>query len=142
MAQSIDSVKHKHESNKVLAHISPGLGQIGFRVESGKKKEDKIEVPVLFGINGKMEKCFQADAFLESEGFVLEIEAGRGVLNNQFLKDLFQACMMSDVQYFGVAVRNTYKGNKDFEQVCKFFETLYVSNRLQLPLKGILVIGY
>ena len=73
---------------------------------------------------------------------VVEVEAGRGVLNNQFLKDLFQACMMRDVEYLGIAVRHIYKGNADFEQVVTFFETLYASNRLQLPLKGILVIGY
>jgi len=64
------------------------------------------------------------------------------VLNYQFLKDLFQACMMSDVKYLGLAVRNIYKNSNDFNTVETFFETLYVSNRLQLPLDGILLIGY
>ena len=64
------------------------------------------------------------------------------MLNYQFLKDLFQACMMSDVKYLGLAVRNIYKNSNDFDTVETFFETLYVSNRLQLPLDGILLIGY
>jgi hypothetical protein len=50
--------------------------------------------------------------------------------------------MMHDVLYLAIAVRNTYKGVKDFETVCKFFDTLYASNRLRLPLRGLLIIGY
>ena len=73
---------------------------------------------------------------------MLEVEAGRAVVNNQFLKDLFQACMMHDVSHLAIAVRNVYRSSNDFERLMKFFDTLYASNRLQLPLKGILVIGY
>ena len=115
---------------------------MGFRVESGKKSHQKIHVPVLFGLNGSMEKGFEADAYNQEEKMVLEVEAGRGVLNNQFLKDLFQACMMHDVEYFGIGVRNLYKKSRDFQKVVTFFETLYASNRLELPLKGVIVIGY
>lgn len=50
--------------------------------------------------------------------------------------------MMHDVEYFGVAVRLDYRGNKDFEKVRVFFDTLYASGRLQLPFRGILIIGY
>lgn len=63
------------------------------------------------------------------------IEAGRGVVNNQFLKDFFQACMMHDVRFPGIAVRNRYKANRDFDRVIAFFDTLYASRRLSLPLK-------
>jgi hypothetical protein len=99
-------------------------------------------VPVLFGLNGKLEKSFEADAFNSTEGFVVEVEAGRGVTNYQFLKDLFQACMMHEVYYLAIAVRNIYRKNKNFEVVHRFVDTLYASNRLQLPLKGVLIIGY
>jgi hypothetical protein len=119
-----------------------GLRDIGFRVERGKRKEDRIDIPVLFGQNGKVGKTFQVDAYSPSEGVVLEVEAGRGVLNYQFLKDIFQACMMSDVKYAALAVRNIYKRSNDFDTVATFLETLYVSNRLQLPLDGIILIGY
>jgi hypothetical protein len=142
ISTEIDSNSFDLNSNAVLSEVAPHLELIGFKVERGKNSEQKIQVPVLFGINGRLEKSFDADAYHESEGFVIEVEAGRGVLNNQFLKDLFQACMMHNVKILGIAVRNVYKKRKDFLEVARFFETLYASNRLQLPLEGILVIGY
>jgi hypothetical protein len=125
-----------------MARLRPGLGKIGFRVEKGKSSEDKIVVPVLFGRKGKVLKCFNSDAHSPNKGWVLEVEAGRAVDNNQFLKDIFQACMMYDVLHLAIAVRNTYRNSDDFAKVENFLETLYVSGRLQLPLKGILLIGY
>jgi hypothetical protein len=129
-------------SNQVLAVVRPGLLDLGFQVEGGKKRKQKIPVPVLFGLNGRIEKSFDADAYHPACGFVLEVEAGRGIVNNQFLKDLFQACMMHDVDYLGIAVRRVYRSMWDFDHVMRFFDTLYASNRLKLPLSGILVIGY
>jgi hypothetical protein len=141
-ADDIDSATHHHESNEVLARVAPALRKCGFIVEASRKRADKVSVPVLFGLNGRAEKTFDADAYHEAEGFVVEIEAGRGVVNNQFLKDLFQACMMHDVSYLAIALRNQYRTSQDFEKVCRFFDTLYASQRLQLPLRGVLVIGY
>lgn len=143
VAQDIDSGTHDIQaSNTVLARVAPGLSGLGFGVEVGKNAKQKLRVPVLFGRNGSVEKAFDADAFHPSEHFVVEIEAGRGVTNHQFLKDLFQACMMHDVEYLAIAVRNTYRRSQDYERVFTFFDTLYKSNRMTLPLKGILVIGY
>ena len=129
-------------SNAVLAILRPKLEQLGFLVESGKTSDAKIKVPVLYGRNGKIEKAFDADAYHPVQKMVLEIEAGRGVSNYQFLKDLFQACVMQDVETLAIAVRRDYRGSNDFDKVCTFFETIYASNRLRLPLKGILVVGY
>jgi hypothetical protein len=142
VAGQIDSDVHDLASNDVLALAAPYLTAAGFSVEVGKKAEEKINVPVLFGLNGQMEKSFDADAHHQADGFVVEVEAGRAVVNNQFLKDLFQACMMHDVFYLGIVVRNVYKGRRDFEVVYRFLDTLYTSQRLQLPLRGILVVGY
>lgn len=143
VAAEIDSTTHDEQvSNLVLEKVAPQLQQLGFRVETGKRNDQKIRVPVLFGHNGITAKSFDADAYLPDEGFVIEVEAGRAVVNYQFLKDLFQACMMHDVYYLAIAVRNLYRGGNDFEKVRTFFDTLYASNRLKLPLKGILVIGY
>lgn len=142
VAEEIDSANYDLNSNAVLNRVSDHLTLIDFKVERGKRASEKIHVPVLFGMNGRLEKSFDADAYHEGEGFVIEVEAGRGVLNNQFLKDLFQACMMHDVRNLAIAVRNTYKGTKDFLEVVRFFDTLYASNRLQLPLEGVLIIGY
>ena len=137
-------------SNDVLALVRPHLESIGFSVETGKGKEDKIDVPVLFGENNAVDKSFYADALSADGKIVIEVEAGRAVRNNQFLKDIFQACMMFEVEYLVIAVLNEYKFmssgkqivGKDYQEVKTFLETLYVSNRLRLPLKGILLIGY
>lgn len=138
----IGSAENKLDSNSVLAAVAEGLRQLGFTVETGKKRGEKISMPVLFTRNGKVAKAFDVDAFHSADRFVLEIEAGRAIDNNQFLKDLFQACMMHDADYFCVAVRRDYRGKDDFSMVVTFFETLYASRRLNLPLKGILVVGY
>lgn len=140
--QVIGSATNTLSSDQVLAAISIPLQGLGYHVETGKTTLDKIKVPVLYGRNGKLEKSFDADAFHSTLSTVLEVEAGRGVTNYQFLKDLFQACMMTEVDYLIIAVRNQYRLSRDFEKVTTFFDTLYASARLQLPLKGVLIIGY
>ena len=129
-------------SNEVLAKVRSGLERLGFLVETSKTAEGKIKVPVLYGSNGKVEKAFEADAYHPTQRTVVEVEAGRGVTNYQFLKDLFQACVMQDVDYAVIAIRQDYRGSDDFSKVVTFIETIYASNRLILPLKGLLIIGY
>ena len=136
----------QRKSNEVLALLRPHLEACGYKVERGKGRDEKIDVPVLFGENNVIDKSFYADAFNIENKIVVEVEAGRAVRNNQFLKDIFQACMMFDVEYLVIAVLNTYNGGgivwRDYHEVKTFLETLYISNRLNLPLKGILLIGY
>jgi len=129
-------------SNEVLAKLRSGFEELGFLVETSKTTQGKIKVPVLYGANGKVEKSFEADAYHPIEKIVVEVEAGRGVTNYQFLKDLFQACVMQDVDYAVIAIRQDYRGSDDFAKVVTFIETIYASNRLHLPLKGLLIIGY
>lgn len=54
--------------------------------------------------------------------------------------------MMQNVDYLTIAVLNEYrtknKSNNNFDEVCNFFDALYATDRLRLPLKGDLVIGY
>ena len=138
----IDSEKHELKSNDVLMLVRPFLEKIGYVVETSKRSSDKIDVPVLFGQDNRIDKSFYADALSNDGHIVIEVEAGRATENNQFLKDLFEACMMFDVEYLVLAVRNVYRTHFDFEIVYNFLETLYISNRLHLPLKGILLIGY
>jgi len=136
------SVDQKLSSHQVLKLVGPELHGLGFRVETAKTAEGKIPVPVLFGENGKIEKAFFADCYHPEGKYMLEIEAGRGVVNHQFLKDLFQACASDNVDKLAIAVRNNYRGSDDFGRVCAFMETLFVSRRLVLPLNEILIIGY
>jgi len=130
------------ESNAVLAMLRPGLEEIGYQVEKSRSRGDKIPVPVLFGQNNVIDKSFHADAVSGDGSIVIEVEAGRATENNQFLKDIFEACMMHDVDYLILAVRNDYRNHDDFKRCFVFLETLYISGRLKLPLKGILLIGY
>lgn len=139
---NIDSLSHELKSNDVLACIADGLVSLGYDVETSKKSEDKIPVPVLFGKNGKLEKYFDADAYSHELKTVIEVEAGRAVVNYQFLKDLFEACVMTDVDYCVIAVRRIYRSTEDFNKVITFMDTLYSSTRLTLPLKGVLIVGY
>ena len=118
------------------------MKKLNFQIEKSKKSNDKIKVPVLFGQNGKLEKYFDADGYNKATKTVIEVEAGRAVSNYQFLKDLFHSCMMYEVDYLVIALRKNYRGNSDFQNVITFFDTLYVSGRLQLPLKRVLIIGY
>lgn len=138
----IDSETQELKSNDVLSFVRPYLEKNGYVVETSKKATDKIDVPVLFGQDNKIDKSFYADALSNDGRIVIEVEAGRATENNQFLKDLFEACMMFDVEYLVLAVRNIYRTHFDFEIIYNFLETLYISNRLHLPLKGILLIGY
>ena len=139
----IDSKKQTDlHSNDVLAILRDELIELGFDVERGKAAAQKIKVPVLYGLNGQTTKTFDADGFHSEEGIVLEVEAGRAVTNYQFLKDLFQACAMQEARHLVVAVRNDYRGSKDFETVINFFETIYASARLVLPLESVTIVGY
>jgi len=138
----ISSDNHSLVSNTVLEKITDSLMDINYQVELSKKKEDKIKVPVTYKERGEIDLSFEADAYNYENRTVLEVEAGRAVSNYQFLKDLFQSCMMENVEYLCIAVRKTYRNNEDYKKVVSFFDALHTSNRIKLPLKGILIIGY
>jgi hypothetical protein len=140
--EKIKSPTNNLNSDGVLKCIAGDLKIFKFKVEISKAKDDKIKVPVLFSLNNRIDKYFDADAVSEDGKIILEVEAGRAYANNQFLKDVFQACMMPTVEYLILAVRNDYRGVQDFSKIFNFFETLYINGRLQLPLKGIVLIGY
>lgn len=142
IADKIDSVKFTFDSNRVLSIVRLQLEKYGFKVEVGKKQNDKILIPVLYGKNGKIEKSFEVDAYSFESHYVVEVEAGRAVTNYQFLKDFFEACTMININKLCIAVRNIYQKHNDFDKVCTFFETLYSSEKFVVPLDAILIIGY
>ena len=131
-------------SNDALALLAPGFARLGFQVETGKSSDKKVSVPVLFGENGKVIKSFNADAYSKEAGIVIEIEAGQAVDNHRFLKDLFQACVMQGVDHLVIAVQTHYgkRNRDDYRTVERFFDTLYQSGRLQLPLDSLVIVGY
>lgn len=148
VSEEIDSTKNDRDndlrlkSDEVLKILAPGLIKKGYEVERSKKAEDKVRVPVLFGGQGAEELAFEADAYNKEARIVLEVEAGRAVVNYQFLKDIFQASMMVDTEYLILAVRCLYRGKNDFEAVSKYLDTIYLTKKIKLDLKGVLLIGY
>lgn len=138
----ISSSTNDLKSDDVLSIVRPGLEKIGYCVELNKKEEGKIKVPVLFGCNNSIDKHFYVDVISADKKTVIEVEAGRATENHQFLKDIFEASMMFGVEYLVIAVRKIYRSHNDFERIYPFLETMYITNRIKLPLKGILLIGY
>ena len=140
--EQIASPHQMLSSNQVMAKLKPPLEKLGFRIEAGKRANEKIKVPVLFGLNNRIDKYFDADGVGGNGRIAIEVEAGRAVDNYHFLKDIFVASMMAGVEILVLAVRNHYRHSKDFHKVYVFLETMFISSRIQLPLKGILLIGY
>ncbi len=140
--EQIKSPENQLKSNEVLDILRHDLEDIQFTVETGKARGQKIPVPVLFGLNNTVDQSFNADGISNDGKIVLEVEAGRAYANFAFLKDVFQASMMYGVEFLILAVRNDYRGGDDFQKIYTFLETLYISSRLVLPLKGIILIGY
>ena len=137
----IDSSQGRLSSNEVLSILRKDLENIGFRVETSKKKKDKIKKSVPWGENSLLN--FELDAFQESTRTMLEVEAGATFIKNAFFRNLFRACIIPSTDYLVLAFRCTYaKRKNEFKEVCKHLYALYKSDRLKLPLKGILVIGY
>ena len=144
---AIKSPKNKLNRNGVLKIISNDLKTIGFKVKESKK--EKIYLPVLFDNENNSIKSFEIDAISADEKIIVEVEAGGAFENNNFLKDVFQACMIPSIEFLVIAVRNVYRSKSkkskklyDYSEIYNFFETLYANGRLQLPLKGIVLIGY
>lgn len=143
-ASEISSKNHHLKSDDVLRVVSNDLLNKGYLVEKSKKHKDKVKIPILYGECGKASLSFEADAYDEKNKIVVEVEAGRAVTNYQFLKDFFEACCMDETEYLCIAVREIYgkNDNPDYKKICDFFEALYASNRIKIPLNGILIIGY
>ena len=138
----ITSESNSLHSDEVLHIVADELEKIGYKVEKSKRDKDKIKMPVLYGECGVPTVNFETDAYNKELKAVIEVEAGRGVTNYQFLKDFFESCCMDNTDYLCIAIRQKYRISNDYEKVCSFFDALYASNRFTVPLKGILIIGY
>lgn len=161
-AQSIIEVFRKHEmdisteklpkgleSDAVLKILEKDLQDLGFEVETGKKKNQKIERPVFYGENGQPTVCYQIDGYSDRWKCGLEIEAGRAWMGNAVYRDLIQAAVMVEVDYLCLAIPNSYKYlstgksiiSKDYERTANLVEAIYGHARVKLPYKLILI-GY
>lgn len=136
-------------SDEVLKALREELVNLGFAVESGKAKEDKIERPVFYGENGIPALRYQVDAYHGEWKCGLEIEAGRAWMGNAVYRDLVQAMVMVEVDHLCLAVPNRYKyktGGKethssDYDNTVAVADALYGHTRVSIPY-GLTVIGY
>lgn len=137
------------ESNRVLMTLRDGLVALGFSVEGGKSKQDKIARPVFFGENGMPTLQYQIDAFHSEWKCGLEIEAARALKGNAIYRDLVQALVMIQVEYLVLAVPNRYryqlKGrtviSQDYVSAVSVADTLFGHTRFRFPYR-LAVIGY
>ena len=136
-------------SDQVLAVLRSDLEELGFEVEGGKSKHQKVERPVFYGVQGEPTLRYEIDAFNPQWNCGLEIEAGRAMMGNAVYRDLVQAMVMVNVNTLVIAVPQTYKfknkdravSSKDFDSARAIAEALYGHSRLQLPFH-LLLIGY
>src|SRR5205823_4814983 len=91
-------------SDKVLRHLRPALEALGYEVESGKSRQQKIERPVLFGDQGIARVKYEVDAVHDDLGIVVEVEAGRGARGNAVYRDLIRTSLIVDAKYLALGV--------------------------------------
>jgi hypothetical protein len=143
----IESKLHTRlDSDEVLEHIRKPLEKLGWEIEKGKTKSNKIERPVLYGDDGIPRLKYEIDGWHNEHKAVLEVESGRGWQGNAVYRDLIRASIMQDVEFLILGVRLEYKYSNvtqnDYEKTRDQVEAIYASARLNLPFKGILIFGW
>lgn len=136
-------------SNEVLTVIRDDLIALGFQVESGKQRSDKIQRPVFFGEDGEPTLKYEIDAYHAEWRCGFEVEAGRAWMGNAIYRDLVQGLVMVQVDVLVLAVPNAYKYktgprdvvSPDYDNTISVAETLYGHTRVRLPYT-LVVIGY
>jgi hypothetical protein len=137
-------------SDQVLQQLAPGLRELDFDVESGKKASERIRRPVLFGKNGHAEVSYEIDAFHAEHGIVVEVEAARGARGNATYRDIIRTSLIVDAQYLALLLPVVYRygsGSRKlvvpaYKDCVDLLSALYASQRLHLPFCGVLLIGY
>jgi hypothetical protein len=133
------------KSNEVLTTLRSDLIELGFQVESGKSRKDKISRPVFFGQGGEPTLKYEVDAYHSEWRCGLEVEAGRAWKGNAIYRDLIQAMVMVQVDTLALAVPNIYKwksgSSPDYDNTFSVAEALYSHDRVDLPY-SLLLIGY
>lgn len=137
-------------SDGVLASLRPGLQTLGYHVETGKSKAEKITRPVLFGDDGKPVVSYEIDAFNDDLGVAVEVEAGRGAANGADYRDIVRTALLLDADNLALFMPHTYRfkssgkpvEKRAYDSTRRQLEAIYASQRLRLPFAGVLLIGY
>lgn len=137
-------------SDIVLSQLAPGLAELGYVVETGKKSGQKVRRPVLFGDQGRPRVTYEVDAIHDGHRIVIEVEAGRGARGNAVYRDLIRTSLIVDVRYLALGVMTEYRhlsGGKamvvhSFHDAREQLDAVYASGQLRLPFAGLLLFGY
>ena len=133
-------------SDTALAVLRPALVALGFEIEASKTKAGKIRRPVLFGEMGRPLVAYEVDGFHPEHGIVLEVEAGRGAAGNADYRDLIRTSLIVDANYLILGMMIEYRTGKmimrSYEHTREQIDAIYASERLKLPFKGVLLVGY
>lgn len=147
---TLSTVEHNTglKSDEVLALLRPGLERLGFEVERGKSRSQKVSRTVLFGENGKPAVTYDIDGFHDGLGIALEVEAGRGAENGADYRDIVRTSLILDAHFLVLIQPFAYRSSKGQRMTPAYANTraqldaIYTSRRLQLPFDGVLLIGY
>jgi hypothetical protein len=100
----------------------------------------------LFGEGGHPRVAYEVDGYHPELGIVLEIEAGRGAAGNADYRDLIRTSLIVDADYLILGMMLEYRSGKmtlrSYERARDQIDAIYASERLRLPFKGVLLIGY
>lgn len=147
----IDSVRVEGlTSDHVLTQLRPGLERLGYVVEAGKRKEQRVFRPVLFGLQGQPRVTYEIDAAHDELGVVVEVEAGRGARGNAAYRDLVRTSLIVGARYLALGVMREYRHKtsgrdtrvRSFDEIRDQLDAVYASGRLGLPFEGLLLFGY
>ena len=137
-------------SDQVLGILRPGLVGLGYEVEAGKHRIERIRRPVLFGDRGQERVAYEVDAVHDELGVVVEVEAGRGARGNAVYRDLVRASLIVGAQLLALGVMQEYRHQsggrpiavESYREAKDQLDAIYASGRLKLPFSGVLLFGY
>lgn len=147
---STETARTGLSSDEVLRVLAPGLTALGYHVEDGKGRLGKVRRPVLFGDNGVPTLTYEVDAAHPEHGIVVEIEAGRGARGNAEYRDLVRTSLILDANFLVLAQPLAYRFKSGagegtehaYMNTVSLLEAIYASQRLSLPFRGLLLVGY
>lgn len=133
-------------SDFVLSVLRPAMLHLGYEVEAGKRANEKIRRPVLFGDNGHPEVFYEIDAFHDELGIAVEVEAGRGAMGNADYRDIVRTSLLLDARFMVLMTPVLYRygttSTAAFARTRDQLSAIYASERLRLPFEGVLLVGY
>lgn len=139
----IDTTAGKHKkSDEVLGILAPDLIAMGYEVEESKSRKIPVGLPYL----NRKKNFFEIDALNRGAHIGVEIEASRAQGGGAAFRNIIRLSMAMEIDYAVFAVPKEYRygktKEKPYDYIRDYLQAIYAGARLQLPLKGVLLVGY